>query len=181
MVDTADKNKELYAKIEAIQAKEKANTPVTDEEKSAVLARLNEMANSSMDFDAERLDSIIAFASSFSNNANAEAIVKKAQEQKAKAAENTPVQTEQKTSEPQANDEKTHAEEQSVPAVVPSYNLYKEYAELKAKENPTEEEQKKMAVSEQYAITMINNTDKDKVDTEASVALQDYLYCKKSI
>ena len=175
MVDTADKNKELYAKIEAIQAKEKANTPVTDEEKSAVLARLNEMANSSMDFDAERLDSIIAFASGFSNNANAEAIMKKAQEQKAKAAENTPVQTEQKTSEPQANDKKTHAEEQSVPAVVPSYNLYKEYAELKAKENPTEEEQKKMAVSEQYAITMINNTDKDKVDTEASVALQDYL------
>lgn len=173
MVDTADKNKELYDNIEAIQAKEKANTPATDEEKAAVLAQLNEMANSSMEFDPEHLDSIIAFASNYGNNANAEAILRKAQEQKAKAAGEIPAQDEK---QPAENTEKQAKEaEPKDPATVPSYNLYKEYADLKAKENPTEEDQKKMAATEQYVAAVVSNTDPKNVDAEASVGLQDYL------
>ena len=90
MAEQTDKTKELYENIEAILQKEKADTPAKDEEKAAVLAQLNEMANSSMDFDPDRLESIEAFAASFENNANAEAILKKVAEQKAKTGENIP-------------------------------------------------------------------------------------------
>ncbi len=138
MAEQTDKNKELYENIEAILQKEKADTPVKDEEKAAVLAQLNEMANSSMDFDPDRLESIEAFAASFENNANAEAILKKVAEQKAKTGENIQTNDDRKTSvqdekqtpasnrnQPQQAGRITLAEQNIDPANVPSYTLYK--------------------------------------------------------
>lgn len=188
MAEQTDKTKELYENIEAILQKEKADTPAKDEEKAAVLAQLNEMANSSMDFDPDRLESIEAFAASFENNANAEAILKKVAEQKAKTGENiqtnddrkTSVQDEKQTPAPNRNQPQPAgrialAEQNIDPANVPSYTLYKYYTAIKNKENQTEEEKKYLSNVDKFAEAILNNTDPKNIDTDGAVGLQDYL------
>lgn len=171
MVDTAD-NKELYDDIAAIQAKEKANTPVSDEEKTALLARLNEMANSSVDFDPDRLESIEAFAASFGNNSNAEAILKRIAEQKAKAEANSAQQQDTPTNQP---NEPTAEEKKLDIANEPSYSVYKEYEALKGKENLTDDEKARMTQIEQFSSQMLDNVDTKNIEPDAAVALSDYL------
>lgn len=171
MVDTAD-NKELYDDIAAIQAKEKANTPVSDEEKAAVLARLNEMANSSADFDPDRLESIEAFAASFGNNSNAEAILKRIAEQKAKAEANSAQQQDNTANQP---NEQTAEEKKIDIANEPSYNVYKEYESLKGKENLTDDEKARMTEIEQFSSQMLDHADPKNIEPDAAVALSDYL------
>lgn len=171
MVDTAD-NKELYDDIAAIQAKEKANTPVSDEEKAALLARLNEMANSSVDFDPDRLESIEAFAASFGNNSNAEAILKRIAEQKAKAEANSAQQQDTPTNQP---NEPTAEEKKLDIANEPSYSVYKEYEALKGKENLTDDEKARMTQIEQFSSQMLDNVDTKNIEPDAAVALSDYL------
>ncbi len=165
MADNAD-NKELYDNIAAIQTKEKANTPVTDEERTALLAKLNEIANSSADFDPDRLESIEAFAASFgSNNSNAERILKKIAEQRAK--NNTDATQQQ--DEPKAEEKKIDI------ANEPSYNVYKEYQGLKSKEAPSDTEKARMAQIEQFSSQMLDNVDPQNIQPDAAVALKDYL------
>ena len=84
MVEQADKNKELYNDINTALQQEKEQKPISDEKKEAIMRQLNELAESSSDFDPDNLDNIIAFASNYGHNNNAEAILRKAQEQKAK-------------------------------------------------------------------------------------------------
>ena len=190
MAEQTDKTKELYENIEAILQKEKAKTPVKDEEKTAVLAQLNEMANSSMDFDPDRLESIEAFAASFGNNANAEAILKKVAEQKAKAGENTqtndngkaPAQDEKQTPAPNGNQAPAQqaaqfdlAARNIDPANVPSYTLYKYYTATKNKENQTEEEKKYLSNVDKFAEAMLSNADPKDIAPDGAVGLQDYL------
>ncbi len=161
MADNAD-NKELYDNIAAIQAKEKANTPVTDEEKTALLAKLDEIANSSADFDPDRLESLEAFAASFgSNNSNAERILRKIAEQKAKANTDSAQQQDNENKIDIANE--------------PSYNVYKEYQELKSKEAPSDKEKTRMAQIEQFSSQMLDNADPRNIQPDAAVALKDYL------
>lgn len=161
MADNAD-NKELYDNIAAIQAKEEANTPVTDEEKTALLAKLDEIANSSADFDPDRLESLEAFAASFgSNNSNAERILRKIAEQKAKANTDSAQQQDDEKKIDIANE--------------PSYSVYKEYEALKGKENLTDDEKARMAEIEQFSLQMLDNADPKNIQPDAAVALKDYL------
>lgn len=161
MADNAD-NKELYDNIAAIQAKEEANTPVTDEEKNALLAKLDEIANSSADFDPDRLESLEAFAASFgSHNSNAERILRKISEQKAKANADSAQQQDDEKKIDIANE--------------PSYNVYKEYQRLKSKEAPSDQEKARMAEIEQFSSQMLDNVDTKNIEPDAAVALSDYL------
>ena len=85
MVEETQKDKEVYTKLADILEREQSDKPVADEQKQIILAQLNEMANSSMDFDPDNLDKIIAFAQNYGNNTQAEVVLRKAKEQQAKA------------------------------------------------------------------------------------------------
>lgn len=176
MVEAADNNQELYEKLDVVLEAEKNNTVVTDEEKEAVLRQLNELANSSNDFDPERLDSIIAFAQSYGNNAAAEAVLRKATEQKTAAEQNE--QNDNTPPQPQPQNQTILSAQfrNDIPLISQSsYNVYKAYTELKSKENPTPEELQQITSIEKQVEAILTNVSPEYIDTDNAVELQDYL------
>lgn len=169
MVEETQNNEELYAKLADILEKEQTNVPMSDEYKQTVLAQLNEMANTSMDFDPDNLDKIIAFAQSYGNNTMAEVVLKKAKEQQAKALQ------EQENSNRQSQFVSPQFRQDIDFINQPSYDVLKTYQNLKNKKELTEEEKQQMAEIEKQAMSVLAKVDANSVDSENAVALQDYL------
>lgn len=178
MVEQADKNKELYNDINTALQQEKEQKPISDEQKEAIMRQLNELAESSSDFDPDNLDNIIAFASNYGHNNNAEAILRKAQEQKAKIDQDNLQAEKEKTPLEQPKESPTlSAQFRGDISVIsqPSYNVYKHYTELKNQKNPNEIQQKEIADIEQQVEAILANVSPEYIDEENAVALQDYL------
>ena len=178
MVEQADKNKELYNDINTALQQEKEQKPISDEQKEAIMRQLNELAESSADFDPDNLDNIIAFASNYGHNNNAEAILRKAQEQKAKIDQDNLQAEKEKTPLEQPKESPTlSAQFRGDISVIsqPSYNVYKHYTELKNQKNPNEIQQKEIADIEQQVEAILANVSPEYIDEENAVALQDYL------
>lgn len=178
MVEQADKNKELYNDINTALQQEKEQKPISDEKKEAIMRQLNELAESSSDFDPDNLDNIIAFASNYGHNNNAEAILRKAQEQKAKIDQDNLQAEKEKTQLEQPKESPTlSAQFRGDISVIsqPSYNVYKHYTELKNQKNPNEIQQKEIADIEQQVEAILANVSPEYIDEENAVALQDYL------
>lgn len=178
MVEQADKNKELYNDINTALQQEKEQKPISDEQKEAIMRQLNELAESSSDFDPDNLDNIIAFASNYGHNNNAEAILRKAQEQKAKIDQDNLQAEKEKAPLEQPKESPTlSAQFRGDISVIsqPSYNVYKHYTELKNQKNPNEIQQKEIADIEQQVEAILANVSPEYIDEENAVALQDYL------
>ena len=178
MVEQADKNKELYNHINTALQQEKEQKPISDEQKEAIMRRLNELAESSADFDPDNLDNIIAFASNYGHNNSAEAVLRKAQEQKAKIDQDNSSAEELKNSQKQPKESPNlSAQFRGDISVIslPSYNVYKHYTELKNQKNPNEIQQKEIADIEQQVEVILSNVSPEYVVEENAVALQDYL------
>ena len=178
MVEQADKNKELYNHINTALQQEKEQKPISDEQKEAIMRRLNELAESSADFDPDNLDNIIAFASNYGHNNSAEAVLRKAQEQKAKIDQDNSSAEELKNSQKQPKESPNlSAQFRGDISVIslPSYNVYKHYTELKNQKNPNEIQQKEIADIEQQVEVILSNISPEYVVEENAVALQDYL------
>lgn len=177
MVEQADKNKELYDNIDMALQQKKEQKPISDEQKEAILQQLNELANSTADFDPDRLDSIIAFASDYGHNNSAEAILKKAQEQKAKIDLENSQAEEEKAPQEQSKESPTAAEFRKDVSVISqaSYDVYQRYTALKNLKNPNEIQQKEITDIEQQVEAILSNVSPEYIDEENAVALQDYL------
>ena len=169
MVEETQKDKEVYTKLADILEREQSDKPVADEQKQIILAQLNEMANSSMDFDPDNLDKIIAFAQNYGNNTQAEVVLRKAKEQQAKALQEQSILDKQSQFvSPQFRQDVDFINQ-------PSYDVFKTYQNLKGKKELTEEEKRQLAEIEKQAISVLSRVDADSIDSENAVALQDYL------
>lgn len=171
MVETTDNNKELYADLAAVLQKEKQNQPVSDEQKEQILRKLNEMANTSMDFDADNLDNIIAFAQNYGNNDMAEKILHKAQEQKNKIEQDGTNTVENSHPDNLASQFRKDIEIINQP----SYNVYRQYSALKNKENLQPQEQAFVSNVEKQVEAILANVEPQYIDEENAVAIKDYL------
>lgn len=177
MVEAAENN-DVYKDMENIAAKEKQGEKVADADKEVLLGRLKELADSSNDFDPKELENILAFASSFSDSPAAEAVIRKAQEQQkkqtAEAESNSPAQ-ENISEKEQKPQEKSLVDNDIDLISQPSYNVLKEYEQLKGKEELTQEEQQRKAYIENQVETILSAVDRDGIDKDNAGALQDYL------